>query len=407
MRHSVHGSGKVSHVLDEYGFHLARHAQGAHEGAAIGGDNRFFTCGIHLAQQHHIGLAEYLDEILEAVARAAVAVRLECQHQPPARVGAACRSNGGGHFHRMVAVIVDHEKAAAALCGNLPIVLEAPPYPLETGQGAQHGVVGNVERLGNADGRKGVEHVVFAGKVEHNRQIRKRRAVAALHGETHLSVFGEHIHCPNLCVFTHAVSGDRTGDLRQDVAQCRAVDAQHGVAVERHAVQEVDKGLFQVAEVMAVCFHVIGVDVGDYRHDGQQLQERSVGFVGFYDDVFALAQVGIGARAVELAANDESGVQARFGQHAGNQTGGSGFAVRARNGNTFAETHQFGQHERAGNHRNVSGSRRHDFGVISPDGSGGNQHVCALDIFGGMTRKRAHAQIGQAAGGLAGRQVRS
>jgi hypothetical protein len=38
-------------------------------------------------------------------------------------------------------------------------------------------------------------------------------------------------------------------------------------------VQEIDKSLFEVAEIMAVGFHVVGVDVGDDRHHGQQVEE--------------------------------------------------------------------------------------------------------------------------------------
>ena len=95
-------------VVDEHRFDLAGHAQRARQRAAVGRDDRRLAGGVDLGQQHRVGLAEHLDEILEAVARARVAVRLEGQHQAPAREGAARRRQRGGHLDRVVAVVVDH-----------------------------------------------------------------------------------------------------------------------------------------------------------------------------------------------------------------------------------------------------------------------------------------------------------
>jgi hypothetical protein len=58
--------------------------------AAVGGNDRRFAGGIDLGQQQGVGVPEHLDEILEAVAGAGVAVRLEGQHQ--ARPGKAPRA---------------------------------------------------------------------------------------------------------------------------------------------------------------------------------------------------------------------------------------------------------------------------------------------------------------------------
>jgi hypothetical protein len=86
--HDVAVAGDVEHglrhrgdVVDELRFHLAGHAHGARQRAAVGGDDGRLAGGIHLGQQHHVGVAQHLDEVLEAVARAGVAVRLEGQHE--------------------------------------------------------------------------------------------------------------------------------------------------------------------------------------------------------------------------------------------------------------------------------------------------------------------------------------
>ena len=77
----------------------------------------------------------HLDEILEAVARARVAVRLEGQHQAPAREGAARRRERRRHLDRVVAVVVDQREAAAAVLRRMvAVALEAPADAVELGQ---------------------------------------------------------------------------------------------------------------------------------------------------------------------------------------------------------------------------------------------------------------------------------
>ena len=61
----------------------------------------------------------------------------------------------------------------------------------------------------------------------------------------------------------------------------------------RAGLQEIDEGLLQPREVVAVGLHVVGVDVGDHRDHRLQVQERGVGLVGLDDDEFARAQARI------------------------------------------------------------------------------------------------------------------
>jgi hypothetical protein len=100
------------------------------------------------------------------------------------------------------------------------------------------------------------------------------------------------------CAFAQAVADDRARDHRHDRAHAGVVGAQHGRAVEGHAVQEVDEGRLQPREVVAVGLHVVGVDVGDHRQHRQQVQERGVALVGLDHDVVARAQARVGAGAV-------------------------------------------------------------------------------------------------------------
>jgi hypothetical protein len=81
---------------------------------AVGGDDRCLAGGIDFPQQQRIDDAQHLDEILEAIARARVAVRLESQHQAPAGKGAARSGQRRRHFHRVMAVVVDQREVPAA-----------------------------------------------------------------------------------------------------------------------------------------------------------------------------------------------------------------------------------------------------------------------------------------------------
>ena len=101
-------------ALGEDRIDLAGHAQRTRQRAAVGGDDRRLAGRVDLGQQHRVGRAHDLDEVLEAVARARVAVRLEGQHQAAPREGAARRGEHGRHLHRVVAVVVDQREDAAA-----------------------------------------------------------------------------------------------------------------------------------------------------------------------------------------------------------------------------------------------------------------------------------------------------
>ena len=122
-------------VVDEHRVDLAGDAQRARQRAAVGGDDRRLAGGIDLGQQHRVGAADHLDEVLEAVARARVAVRLEREHEAPAREGAARGRERRRHLDRVMAVVVDQREAAAAVAGRLlAVALEAAADAVELGQ---------------------------------------------------------------------------------------------------------------------------------------------------------------------------------------------------------------------------------------------------------------------------------
>ena len=165
------GLRQFRHVLDENRLDLARHPHRARQRAPVGGHDRRFAGGVDFGQQQGVDAGQHLDEVLEQVAGAGVAVRLECQHQAPLREGAARGGDGGRHFHRVVAVIVDQGETAAVRQRNLAVALEAPSDALELGQRLDDGRIGRAHFAGDGNRRQRVQHVVHARQVERDLEL--------------------------------------------------------------------------------------------------------------------------------------------------------------------------------------------------------------------------------------------
>ena len=140
-------------------------------------------------------------------------------------------------------------------------------------------------------------------------------------------------------------------------------------------LEEVHEGLLEAREIVAVGFHVIGIDVGHHRDHRIEQQEGGVRLVRLGDQEVALAEPCIGASRVELATNHEGRVHAALGEDAGDQRGGGGLAVGAGNGDSLLEPHQLGEHLRT----------RHDWHMTRP--GGGHFRVVVLH------RGRGHHRI--------------
>jgi hypothetical protein len=150
-------------------------------------------------------------------------------------------------------------------------------------------------------------------------------------------------------------------------ANVGVVSAEHGHAVERQALQEIDERLLEPAEIVAIGLHVVGIDVGDDRDHRRQEQEGRIGLVGLGHQKIAGPEACVGAGGVEPAANDEGRVHAALGQNRRHQAGGGGLAVRAGDGDSLLEAHQLGKHLRTRHHRHLATARGEDFRVVGLD----------------------------------------
>ena len=300
----------------------------------------------------------------------------------------------------MVAVVIDQGELAIALRGGqITVALEAPAHAAELGQRCHDGLVRQLQLGRHRDGGQRVQDVVHAGQIQRHGQIRQGLTPAelALHCEAHLAA-GQclHIHRAHLVAFCKTIADHRAREQRHDGAHTRIVTAQNRRAIERHAVQKLHKRRLQLGEVVAIGFHMVGVDIGDDGQHGQEVQEGGVGLIRLHDDVLARAQARIGTCAHQLAADHKGRVHTGFAQNRRDQRGRGGLAMRAGNRNALLQAHQLSQHDGALHHRNLLGAGRDDFGVVGPDRRRGDQHLSARDVRGRMADMDLQAQAGQA-----------
>ena len=130
----------------------------------------------------------------------------------------------------------------------------------------------------------------------------------------------------------------------------RMVRAHHAKAVERNIFNELAESLANLVE-RAVVIEMLGIDVGDDRYLGRQLQEGAVALVGLDHHPLALAHAGIGAIGVDDAAIDDRRVEPAGVEQRRDHRRRRGLAMRAADGDRLAKAHQFGQHLGAANDR--------------------------------------------------------
>ena len=334
-------------------------------------------------------------EVVEQVARAAVAMRLERDDEATVGPAPARGFKYGFEFFRMMAVVVDQQHLRALRSAEFAQQIETPADAGECLQRARDRFRRNPELPTDGRGCQRILHIVAARQ----RQRRRRaRTVGQTQGELHRAarlrhLFGTHIGMRCETITDHMsrhVDGQR-GDFR-------IVDAQHRQAVERQTVQEFGKRGLYAREIAAVVFEMVGVDIGDDRDQRIQAQETAVAFVGFGRQPVAAAQARVGTRRKQLAADHERRVESALAQHARGQRGGGGLAVGAGDGDTATEAHQLGQHFSARHDRNTLRAGFHPLGIVALDRAGHDHAVRTQHIRGGMAAIHGDAQRREPAG---------
>ena len=156
-------------------------------------------------------------------------------------------------------------------------------------------------------------------------------------------------------------------DPGQQAPHARIVHAGHDGPEEGHAVGEDREGVEDVGEV-PIGVEVIRLDVGDDGDDRRQREKRAVVFVGLGHEIVALAQARVGAQDVDLAADDDGGVESGLRKDHPRQRRRGRLAVGAGDGHALLQAHDLAEHLRPADHGDSPGGGGRDLGVGLRDG---------------------------------------
>ena len=154
--------------------------------------------------------------------------------------------------------------------------------------------------------------------------------------------------------------------LRNNGLNARMIEAEDRQAPKGNPVGEGREGFLQ-GLVGSVVVEVLGVDVGHDRDDRSQAQKGTVAFVRLCDEQIARSQSGpgrIGPGREHAAADDRRRIQAHCIEGVGDERGGRGLSMTARDGDSVLEPHHFREHLRSRNHGNVSGLGFAKLGIV-------------------------------------------
>ena len=78
---------------------------------------------------------------------------------------------------------------------------------------------------------------------------------------------------PDISLLAQPIGHVGATELRQQLRHDGVVNTKHRQPIERQLVNELDEGLLQTAELAAVSFQVVRIDVGDHGHERHQMQK--------------------------------------------------------------------------------------------------------------------------------------
>ena len=207
----------------------------------------------------------------------------------------------GANLDRVVAVVVDQRDAV-----DDALDLEAPAHAGEILQARANQIRRDIEIERDGGGGGGIAHVVNARRAG---QMKFAEVVAAI-GQPEAA--GEPLQLDvaddQVGLARSAVGDDRALDARDDGLHVGLVQAKHGGAIKRHAIDELRENVLNLLE-RGVVIEMLAIDGGHHGDHRREQQKCAVAFVGFDDHVFAAAQAGRGADLIHAAAHDKGGIE--------------------------------------------------------------------------------------------------
>jgi len=358
--------------------------------------DRLLAGCIDIGQHQHVGIVECGDELVEQFMGPAVAVGLESGYDPPLRPPLAGGGKGGPDFGRMVAVVVnDHDPFRFPLDG------EASADAAEFGKPFLDRGEGDIQLHGHGNAGHGIEHVVCSRHAEGDLP----QAVPLVMGDKG----GIEAVMRDMGRTDIGLGGESVGHvallhLRQYLADVPVVETENRQAVERHLVDEFDKGLPDLLDA-GVEIQVVGIDIGHHGNGGGKNQERAVRFIRLGDEELPLAELGVGADGIQLAADDNGRIYPRVAENGCRHGGGGGLAVCAGNGDAVLHPHQLGQHLRPGDDRYVQPPGLDNLRIVVVDRGGDDHHIHVLQVFRLVADADPCTEAGEPLGDFGGAQI--
>ena len=269
--------------------------------------------------------------------------------------------------------------------------VEPPVRAGEVRQRLAHAAHGQLGDVGNGDRGQRVQQILLA----RNGQLDlAQRMPVERHGETRPAqlVVGN-ILGAQLVVRLKAVGARAAFQRGQHAPNARIVTPAHDPAVLGHKARKAPERRFDVVQIL-VEIQMILVDVEDHRDRGIEMPEAAAVFAGLGDERIAAAYARAAADRVQLAADVNARILARFDENLRDHRRGGGLAVRAGDADRLIErAHQPPQQHRALNLRNAQPLRLGALGVAFRNGGRIDHQIRAVDVFGAVADVNLYAQL--------------
>ena len=141
---------------------------------------------------------------------------------------------------------------------------------------------------------------------------------------------------------------------------------------------------------------MLRVHIGDDGDVSRKLEEGAVGLIGLDHHPVAGAEPRVGAVGVDDAAIDHGRIEAAGVDQRGDERGRRSLAVSARDRDAALEPHQLGQHLGAAHHRDASGARGGELGIVALDRRRYHHDLGVAERAGGMADGNLGALVAQA-----------
>lgn len=149
-------------------------------------------------------------------------------------------------------------------------------------------------------------------------------------------------------------------------------------------VQKLNICFLKTAEIAAVIFQMVGLNVGHNANPRMILQEGAIALVRFGDDELALPRFGVRTDIHQFAADNVSGVRPATLHHQRNHRRGRRFAVRPGNRDPAPFIQQPGEHLRAMQDRDSLLLRFDPLHVVLRQRRRVDDQVCSVHLLGRM-----------------------